>query len=62
MNSPFPGMDPFIEDRLIWSDFHNGLAGELRANLNRKIRPNYFAALTPLTMSHSIGRVQTEWV
>ena len=47
MNSPFPGMDPYIEDRLIWSDFHNGLADELRANLNRKIRPGYFAALTP---------------
>jgi len=47
MNSPFPGMDPYIEDRLIWSDFHNGLADELRADLNRKIRPNYFAALTP---------------
>jgi hypothetical protein len=47
MNSPFPGMDPFIEDRLIWSDFHNSFAGELSANLNRKIRPHYFAALTP---------------
>jgi hypothetical protein len=47
MNSPFPGMDPYIEDRLIWSDFHNGFADELRADLNRKIRPNYFAALTP---------------
>jgi len=47
MNSPFPGMDPFIEDRLIGSDFHNRLADEISATLNRKIRPNYFAALTP---------------
>ena len=47
MNSPFPGMDPYIEDRLIWSDFHSRLADEISATLNRAIRPNYFAALTP---------------
>ncbi|NJM41792.1 MAG: DUF4058 family protein [Anaerolineae bacterium] len=40
-------MDPFIEDRLIWSDFHNRLADEISATLNRTIRPNYFAALMP---------------
>jgi hypothetical protein len=38
MNPPFTGMDPFVEDRLIWSDFHNDFAGELRARLNRTIR------------------------
>ena len=47
MNSPFPGMDPYIEDRLIWSDFHSDLAGEIRARLNAKIRPAYVAVLTP---------------
>ena len=47
MVSPFPGMDPYIEAPRIWSDFHNGLADEIRAELNRRIRPSYFAALTP---------------
>ena len=47
MSSPFPGMDPYIEDRLIWSDFHNRLADELSARLNEQIQPAYFAALTP---------------
>jgi hypothetical protein len=47
MNSPFPGMDPFVEDRSIWSDFHNDFAGELRARLNQIIRPGYFATLAP---------------
>ena len=47
MASPFPGMDPYIEDRLIWSDFHSNLAGEIQARLNQDIRPAYFAALTP---------------
>ncbi len=54
MKSPFPGMDPYIEDRLIWSDFHSGLADELRASLNRKIRPGYFATLTPYVTYEAI--------
>ncbi len=55
MSSPFPGMDPFIEDRLVWSDFHSDLAGEIRAQLNRRIRPRYFAALLPYVTYEVIG-------
>ena len=47
MRSPFPGMDPYIESPELWSDFHNDLASEMRAQLNRTIQPNYFARLTP---------------
>ncbi len=43
MPSPFPGMDPYIESRRIWSDFHHGLADEIRAQLNTQIQPNYYA-------------------
>lgn len=49
MPSPFPGMDPYIEQPAIWVDFHNSLADEIRAQLNVAIRPNYFARLTPRT-------------
>ena len=48
MPSPFPGMDPYIEDPEIWSDFHGDLAGEIRATLNTRIQPRYVARLTPL--------------
>lgn len=54
MLSPFPGMDPYIEAPRIWSDFHGDLAGEIRALLNRQIRPNYFAALTPYATYETI--------
>jgi hypothetical protein len=47
MHSPFPGMDPYIENRELWSDFHNSLAYEARTTLNETIQPNYFARLTP---------------
>lgn len=58
MASPFPGMDPYIEAPRIWSDFHNGLADELRAVLNRRIRPAYFAALTPYVTYDTIEVTQ----
>jgi hypothetical protein len=50
MSSPFPGMDPFIESRRIWSDFHLDLAAEIRAHLNAHIQPGYYAtAVTYVT-------------
>ena len=29
MTSPFPGMDPYIEDHGLWPDFHSKLIGEI---------------------------------
>lgn len=55
MPSPFPGMDPYIEQSKLWVDFHNSLADEIRAQLNRKIRPDYFARLTPYTTYEVVG-------
>lgn len=50
MASPFPGMDPFIESRRIWADFHLDLAAEVRAHLNARIQPGYYAtAVTYVT-------------
>ena len=54
MPSPFPGMDPYIEEPGIWSDFHNDLASEIRAELNQAIQPKYFARLTPYVTYESI--------
>lgn len=45
MPSPFPGMDPYIEQPMIWRDFHNDMAAEIRARLNAHIQPKYFARL-----------------
>lgn len=43
MLSPFPGMDPFLEAQRNWSDFHHGLADQIRAYLNAEIQPDYYA-------------------
>lgn len=41
MQSPFPGMDPYLEDPSLWPDVHHGLISEMQAALNRRLRPQY---------------------
>jgi hypothetical protein len=41
MPSPFPGMDPYLEDPGLWPDVHHGLISEIQAALNRQLRPKY---------------------
>ena len=44
MPSPFPGMDPYLEDYL-WPDFHQNLAGAIQRQLTPRLRPRYVARL-----------------
>lgn len=41
MASPFPGIDPFVEDQE-WSDFHSNFIVELQAQLVPRLEPKYF--------------------
>lgn len=43
MPSPFPGMDPYLEDPWIWPDFHLTFAVALRTELNRRLPSGYVA-------------------
>ena len=43
MPSPFPGMDPFLEDPYIFPDVHQALATFLRDLLNRRLPNPYYA-------------------
>lgn len=44
MASPFPGMDPYLEGEL-WQEFHETLAGAIRAQLTQQLSPKYVALL-----------------
>ena len=44
MPSPFPGMDPYLEGDM-WQEFHETLAGAIRAQLMPLIAPKYVALL-----------------
>ena len=45
MPSPFPGMDPYLEDPHIWPDVHNRLAEKVSEVLNRSLPSQYYAQL-----------------
>src|SRR5579871_4080589 len=42
MNSPFPGMDPYIEARGLWGDFHADLISEIKRALAEATPERYF--------------------
>lgn len=43
MSSPFPGMNPYLEDPDIWPDFHGSFLIELRSRLNLVLPKGYVA-------------------
>jgi hypothetical protein len=45
MPSPFPGMDPYLEDPEIFPDFHDSLITYLRENLQANLPASYFATI-----------------
>lgn len=42
-NSPFPGMDPYIEARGLWGDFHADLIASIKRYLNSQLPSRYVA-------------------
>ncbi|MBN1283793.1 MAG: DUF4058 family protein [Anaerolineae bacterium] len=45
MLSPFPGMDPYIEQPALWPGFHSLLAAEILKQLNAVLPDEYYADL-----------------
>jgi Protein of unknown function (DUF4058) len=49
MPSPFPGMDPYLEDPFFWHQVHSRLIVALANDLGRRLRPKYYAAIETRT-------------
>jgi hypothetical protein len=45
MPSPFPGMDPYLEDPVRWPDVHQSLITYIRDALQPQVRPRYHARM-----------------
>ena len=43
MRSPFPGMDPYLENPGGWAGVHDGLIVAIRADLNRRLGSRFVA-------------------
>src|SRR6516225_1657744 len=42
MKTPFPGMDPYIEQCGLWADFHDDLIAEIKRSLAAQLPERYF--------------------
>ena len=59
MPSPFPGMDPYLENPVFWPGFHDSLVVEFKTQLNALIQPRYVAMIEErvyITDQHDAGR------
>jgi hypothetical protein len=45
MESPFPGMDPYLEHPALWPDVHNRLIAALADDLSERVAPRYYVRL-----------------
>jgi len=45
MPSPFPGMDPYLENPGLWPDVHHEIISVARESLNGQLRPKYFVRI-----------------
>lgn len=54
MPSPFPGMNPYLEQRLIWHDFHEAFLPAMRDEITRQVRPHFFVRIDEHVYIHEI--------
>lgn len=58
MKSPFSGMDPFIEARGLWGDFHDNLLVEIQKTLNEMLPQRYEVLLGERTYIDLVDPVE----
>lgn len=52
MPSPFPGMDPYLEEPNLWPDVHSTLIIEMKGHLNELLPRNYQATVDKYVWIH----------
>lgn len=52
MTSPFPGMDPYLEEPETWGDFHTTLYVEIKGELNALLPPGFVARIDRYVWIH----------
>jgi hypothetical protein len=45
MPSPFPGMDPYLENPRQWPNVHHNFISDIQGQLNARLRPRYLARI-----------------
>ncbi len=52
MPSPFPGMDPYLEQPDVWPDFHARFIAAAAMEIGRRVRPRYFVRIEEQVYLH----------
>ena len=55
MPSPFPGMNPYLEQADVWQDFHQSMMPVLREMLSEQVRPAYIVKVEELLFIHELS-------
>ena len=55
MPSPFPGMNPFLEQEEIWQDFHQRFITYSAAALAAQIEPDYIVKIEEHLYIHELS-------
>src|SRR5256885_4356231 len=55
MPSPFPGMNPYLEQDAVWPDFHQTFLTAARAALAGRVGPNYVVRIEERLYVHEQG-------
>jgi len=58
MPSPFPGMNPYLEQAEAWHDFHHRFITRIADELTPAIRPRYFAKIDENVYIHELSAEQ----
>ncbi len=56
MPSPFPGMDPYLEQPAFWSSFYSRLIVAIADVLAPQLRPHYYRPIRNINESRKGGR------
>lgn len=55
MPSPFPGMNPFLEQNDSWQDFHTNYIGRCQEALSGQVGENYFVKIEVRLLLHELS-------
>jgi hypothetical protein len=52
MPSPFPGMNPYLEQDDVWQDFHNAMIPAVRDAIAPQVSPEYLVKIEQQIFIH----------
>lgn len=55
MPSPFPGMNPYLEQSDVWQDFHANFIARAQEALSGQIRPTYVMKIAVRLLLHELS-------